>query len=177
MVFGGSLGALTTNEVGMELARRYAGVKGYEIIWGSGSGYYDEVKKRLEDEGLEADNIRLSAYIKDMPRILSACNLIISRSGALSTAETTMAGRAAIFIPSPNVTADHQYYNAKAVTDCGGGFIVRESDNTPLDVCRIVEELDADRDRIDAMEAASRSVAPVNATDIIYDVIMETYKK
>jgi UDP-N-acetylglucosamine--N-acetylmuramyl-(pentapeptide) pyrophosphoryl-undecaprenol N-acetylglucosamine transferase len=139
--------------------------------------YYDEITSRLESEGFRLDNVRISAFIRNMPEVLSAADLTVSRSGALSTAETTMEGRAAIFIPSPNVTADHQYYNAKAVADAGGAFIVRENDNTVPDVMRIIESLDADREQLRQMEKASRSVAPVHATDIICDTIMETYRK
>lgn len=177
MVFGGSLGSETTNTVGEEIAREYAGRKGYTVIWGTGSMYYDEITERFAREGFSPDNVRISAFIKNMPEVLSAADMTISRSGALSTAETTMEGRAAIFIPSPNVTADHQYYNAKAVADAGGAFIVRENENTVRDVMRIIRSLDSDREQIRQMEAASRSVAPVHATDIICDTIMETYRK
>jgi UDP-N-acetylglucosamine--N-acetylmuramyl-(pentapeptide) pyrophosphoryl-undecaprenol N-acetylglucosamine transferase len=111
-----------------------------------------------------------------MPLQLSASDLLISRSGALSTAETTMAGKAAIFIPSPNVTADHQYYNAKAVADEGGAIIVRESDDITDRVLSIVRELDSDRDILKSMSEASRKVAPTEATDIIYKTVMETYR-
>jgi UDP-N-acetylglucosamine--N-acetylmuramyl-(pentapeptide) pyrophosphoryl-undecaprenol N-acetylglucosamine transferase len=177
MVFGGSLGSETTNTVGEEIAREYAGKEGYTVIWGTGSMYYDEITERFARGGFSPDNVRISAFIKNMPEVLSAADITISRSGALSTAETTMEGRAAIFIPSPNVTADHQYYNAKAVADAGGAFIVREDENTVRDVMRIIRSLDSDRDQIKQMEAASRSVAPVDAADIICDTIMETYRK
>ena len=176
IVFGGSLGSETTNMVGETIAREYAGKEGYTVIWGTGREYYDEIKRRLDAEGFAPGNVRISSYIDDMPAQLSACDLIISRSGALSTAETTMAGRAAIFIPSPNVTADHQYYNAKAVADAGGAIIVREGDGITEKVLSIVKELDADRDVIETMSEASRSVAPVDATDIIYKTVMETYR-
>lgn len=177
MVFGGSLGSETTNTVAEEIAREYAGKSGYTIIWGTGSMYYDEITSRFAEEGFAPDNVRISAFIRNMPEMLSAADLSISRSGALSTAETTMEGRAAIFIPSPNVTADHQYYNAKAVADAGGAFIVRENENTVRDVMRIIGSLDKDREQIGRMEEASRSVAPVHATDIICNTIMETYSK
>ena len=178
MVFGGSLGSETTNRVGEMIARKYAGKDGYTVIWGTGKEYYEEVSERLNKEGFAPGNVRISAFIKNMPEVLSASDICISRSGALSTAETTMAGRAAIFIPSPNVTADHQYYNAKAVADVGGAVIVREDDDagvTAFRVLGIVEELDKDRDEIRRMEEASLSVAPVDAADIIYDEIMRTY--
>lgn len=176
MVFGGSLGSETTNMVGEAIAREFAGRPGYTVIWGTGRDYYEAIKKRLDSEGFAPGNVRISPYIDDMPAQLSACDLIISRSGALSTAETTMAGKAAIFIPSPNVTADHQYYNAKAVADAGGAIIVREGEGVTDRVLSIVKELDADRDVIKRMSEASAKVAPTEATDIIYRTVMETYR-
>lgn len=176
LVFGGSLGSDTTNQVGEAIAREYAGKAGYTVIWGTGKNYYDSIRERLDREGFAPGNVRMSAFIDDMPSQLSACDLLISRSGALSTAETTMAGKAAIFIPSPNVTADHQYYNAKAVADEGGAIIVRESEDITDRVLAIVKELDSDREVIGKMAEASRKAAPKEATDIIYNTVMETYR-
>ena len=88
-----------------------------------------------------------------------------------------MAGRAAIFIPSPNVTADHQYYNAKAVADAGGAIIVRENEDTAKKVMDEIRRLDADREKLEAMKKASRSIAPVDATDIIYNTVVQTCKR
>ena len=171
MVFGGSLGSATTNAIGEAVARKYADKEGYTVIWGTGNEYYDEISERLEEEGFAPDNVRISAYISDMPQTISASDIVISRSGALSTAETTMVGRAAIFIPSPNVTADHQYYNAKAVEDAGGALIIREGVDTADKVLDALADLDNNRDRIKAMAEASRSIAPVHATDIIYRTV------
>lgn len=176
MIFGGSLGSEMTNKIGEYLSRKYADKKGYTIIWGTGKNYYEYVKTRFDNENFAPSNLRISAYIKNMPEIISASDISISRSGAISTAEITMEGRAAIFVPSPNVTEDHQYYNAKAVVDIGGAFVVRESESTCEEVVKIVEDLDFDRDKIRKMEKASLSIAPVNAVDIIYDNIMETYR-
>lgn len=176
MVFGGSLGSETTNNIGEAVARKYADIKGYTVIWGTGKNYYQDIKKRMDDEGFSPSNVRISAYIENMPETLSASDISVSRSGAVSTAETTMEGRAAIFVPSPNVTADHQYYNAKAVADVGGAFVVRENEATCDDVLKIIDELDSDREKILSMEMKSHSIAPIKAAEIIYDTIMETYK-
>lgn len=176
-VFGGSLGSDTTNQIGISLIREYGGKEGYTIIFGTGSDYFEEVSAELKKEGLaDCANVRTSSYISNMPQVISASNLVVSRSGALSVAETTMAGRAAIFVPSPNVTADHQYYNAKAVADNGGAFIIRENENTAKAVLDKVKELDADRQQLEKMNAASAKLAPVNAAEIIYNTVMETYK-
>lgn len=175
-IFGGSLGSEMTNKIGESLSRKYADKAGYTIIWGTGKNYYEDIKARFDNENFAPSNLRLSDYIKNMPGILSASDISISRSGAISTAEITMAGRAAIFIPSPNVTEDHQYYNAKALADIGGACIVRENENTCKEVIKRVEDLDNNRENIRKMEKASLSIAPINAADIIYDKIMETYK-
>lgn len=175
LVFGGSLGSATTNSIGEALARKFADKDGFTLIWGTGNDYYEEIKNRLEEEAFSPRNVRILPYISDMPEMLSASDLSISRSGALSVAETTMAGRAAIFIPSPNVTEDHQYYNAKAVADVGGAYIVREENGVEgcvQAVEEIVEKLDGDRELLKKMQKASAASAPVNATDIIYENIV-----
>ena len=176
-VFGGSLGSGTTNEIGKNIIKEFGGRSGYTIVFGTGSDYYDEVRAELDREDLgEFSNVRVNPYIANMPQVLSASSLVISRAGALSVAEVTMTGTPAIFVPSPNVTADHQYYNAKAVADRGGAIIVREDDNTAQNVMKEILKLDTDRDRLKTMEKASAALAPVDAADIIYNRIMETYK-
>lgn len=178
MAFGGSLGSPCINEMGEEIIRKYGGVKGVSFIFGTGKGHYEETYRRLKEQGLaDFDNVHMSAYIDGMPRTLSASDVVISRSGALSVAEITMSGRAAIFVPSPNVTADHQYFNAKAVADNGGAFIVRESETSCEEVMDKLDSLLSDRELLRDMEAKSLALAPAKATEIIYDGIMESYAR
>lgn len=176
-VFGGSLGSTTTNEIGEAVIKEYGGRDDVVVIFGTGKDYYDEVMDKLKAAGLDKfDNVRVNAYISDMPTVLSASDLVVSRAGALSVAEVTMSNTAAIFVPSPNVTADHQYYNALAVETVGGAKIVRENEDTAANVLKEIIELANDKDKMEQMKKASKSIAPVSATDIIYDTIMETYR-
>lgn len=176
-IFGGSLGSETTNKIGEALIKEYGNKKGFVIIFGTGKEYYDEVRERLKSEGFgDCKNVRLMPYISEMAKVLSASDLVISRAGALSVAEVTMTSKAAIFVPSPNVTADHQYYNAKPVADAGGAVIVRESDETEMEVLRTVRKLAGDKKKLQEMGQNSVKIAPTNATEIIYKTIMETYK-
>ena len=176
-VFGGSLGSETTNKIGESLIKEYGGKAGFVIIFGTGKEYFEEVKARLHESKMDKfENIKLMPYIQDMPAVMSASDLVISRAGALSVAEVTASGRAAIFIPSPNVTADHQYYNAKAVADGGGAIIIRENDNTSEEVLKSVRELTKEGTELEKMGTLCAKCAPNEATDIIYKNIMETYK-
>ena len=115
-------------------------------------------------------------YISEMAKMLSASNVIICRSGALSTAEVTMAGRAAIFIPSPNVTGDHQYYNAKAVADNGGAVIITEDGDVELRVLNALKALRTDGALLEEMEEGSYKSAPVDAAKIICEEIISDVK-
>ena len=180
MVFGGSQGSDTTNVIGEALAEKFAEDKGVTLIWGTGERYYKNIQEAEADIVKNSDNIRVLPYISDMPKVLSAVDVSISRSGALSVAETTMAGRVGIFVPSPNVTEDHQYYNAKAVADVGGAFIVREdngAEDAVYQISDIIDKLRSDDELMQKMAAASKSAAPLRATEIIYETIMDTYKQ
>lgn len=177
MIFGGSLGSDTINNIGIGLIKKYSGKNGVTLVFGTGREYYDEVCEELSKQGVKlAENIHMAPYIDGMPRTLSASDIVISRAGALSVAEITMSGRAAIFVPSPNVTADHQYFNAKAVADVGGALLYRENDETESKVIAAVEELEKNPNKIQAMEEASAKLAPTEATNIIYNTIMENYE-
>lgn len=176
-VFGGSLGSDTINGVGLALIREFGKKKGYTVIFGTGKEYNEVVNNELKKiDADKFDNVRVNAFIADMPEVMSASDLVVSRAGALTVAETTMTGKAAIFVPSPNVTADHQYYNAKAVADNGGAVIVRENKDTANQVLEEVRRLVTDKDRLNEMSEASAKLAPTGAADIIYKHIAETYK-
>ena len=170
--FGGSLGAEKINEVAFELMLVLNGHPNVQMIFGTGKWYYQQVLDQAAERGIKIrENIRIKDYIEDMENYLAACDLVISRAGALSVAETTVCGKAAILIPSPNVTGNHQYYNAKAVADRGGAILLEEKNLTADDLIREVMKLKNDPQRTAEMSRPSRACAPVKALDIIYHTI------
>lgn len=172
--FGGSLGAEKINEVAFELMQVLNGHEGAAMVFGTGKWYYEETLKKASERGIEIkENIRIKDYIEDMENYLAACDLVISRAGALSVAETTVCGKAAVLIPSPNVTGNHQYYNAKAVADRGGAVLIEEKDLTAESLIREVMHLKNNNDLLVQMGCASRACAPDKALDIIYSTIKE----
>lgn len=175
--FGGSLGAEKINEVAFELMEALNGHENVMMIFGTGKWYYQQILDKAAERGIEIkENIRVKDYIEDMENYLAACDLVISRAGALSVAETTVCGKAAILIPSPNVTGNHQYYNAKAVADRGGAVLLEEKDLTAEGLIREVMQLKNNPELTETMGKASRVCAPVHALDIIYDTIMKNQK-
>lgn len=175
--FGGSLGSVKINEVARELIGLFNGHEGVSMIAGTGRWYYQEVMDLMAEDGIvPAENIRIKDYIETMDLHLLACDVVISRAGALSVAETTVCGKAAILIPSPNVTGNHQYYNAKAVADRGGALLIEERDLDIKDVVEDVMRLKNNPQLLKEMSEASRKCAPDKALDIICGKITEDYQ-
>lgn len=170
--FGGSLGAEKINEVAFELMETVNGQEKVMLIFGTGKWYYDATLQKAADRGIVIqDNVLVKDYLDPMEEYLAACDVVISRSGALSVAEVTVCGKASILIPSPNVTGNHQYYNAKAVSDRGGALLIEEKD---LDSRMIVEEVLKLRNHpelLKDMSEKSRACAPDEALNIIYKTI------
>lgn len=167
--FGGSQGAEKINDVAFDLLDAVNGHKGITFVFGTGSQYYEEILNKAKEKNIEIQpNVRVKSYINDMQNYLGAADLIISRAGALSVAETTVCGKASILIPSPNVTGNHQYFNAKSVADKGGAVLIEEKDLTSELLIEEVFRLKNEPDLLKKMSKASLECAPLDATEMIY---------
>lgn len=170
--FGGSLGAEKINDVAFDLMEAVNGQENVMLIFGTGKWYYEATLKKAEEKGVDIQqNILIKDYLDPMDQYLAACDLVISRAGALSVAETTVCGKASILIPSPNVTGNHQFYNAKAVADHDGAILIEEKDLTSEKVIQEVLRLKNNPEALEAMSKASRRCAPDKALDIIYETV------
>ncbi|WP_312353218.1 undecaprenyldiphospho-muramoylpentapeptide beta-N-acetylglucosaminyltransferase [Aminipila sp.] len=170
LCFGGSRGAGKINDVMINVAESLNGVKNISLYFVTGAAYYDSILKNMEDNGFKnGGNIHIKKYISNMQDYISAADLIISRSGALTVSEITVCGKASILIPSPNVTGNHQYFNAKAVADKGGATIVEEKDLSSESLLKIISHFKANPQKLKDMELASVKAAPSDATKIIYE--------
>jgi len=169
--FGGSLGAEALNKCMLSLMENFSS-KTADVVHchACGSRYYDAFKS--EAEAAEGNNIRLSEYIYDMPLYMSAADVVVCRAGAMTLSELSVMGKAAVLIPSPNVTDNHQYKNAKVIADGGGAFLVEEGDEMEKDVQNAIERLYGDKTLCKNMGAAMYSFARPEAGKTIYSEII-----
>lgn len=110
VVIGGSLGAKSINEKMKEIYKRLS--ENYQVIWQTGKKDFDLYKKLDKNE-----RVVILPFINRMDLAYSICDLLISRSGASTISEIVAQGIPAILIPSPNVTENHQYYNAMELVE------------------------------------------------------------
>ncbi len=169
MSFGGSQGAGKINDVMLASLAEFQKRKNMFVVFATGKYYYYSVCEEIKRQSLvTGDTVRVIEYIDNMPQYLAASDLVVSRAGALTISEITAIGRAAILVPSPNVTGNHQYYNAKSVSDAGGAILIEDGDFTEEYLKKQVFELMADRKKLAALEYSSKNAAQGDAADLIY---------
>lgn len=167
--FGGSGGAGRINKAMISVLEHVNGSDDTELYFGTGNAYYDAIQSELEDRKITpAENVHIMKYIDEMDKYLNAADVVISRAGALSLAEITVAGRCAILIPSPNVTGNHQYHNARAVADRDGAFLIEEKDLTDEGLIEKIMQLKNSPGLCDEMGRNARKCAHDSSAELIY---------
>ena len=169
LVFGGSLGAQVLNRETIRLIPHLNGTEA-KLVFVTGKRYYDQVKAELDTASCQ-DNVMLLPYADHMPQLLHAADLVISRAGALALAEITVCGKPSLLVPSPNVTNDHQYHNAKALSDTGAAIVVKEEEleSNESMLAYSVLKLMHNKEKLNAMSLAAVRLGKADAADIIYD--------
>lgn len=122
--------------------------------------------------GLEdCENAKLVEYIYDMPVQMEAADVIISRAGAMTVSELAMRKKASVMIPSPNVTDNHQYKNAKALYDRGATVLIEEKELSDGVLEGAVASLLSDSEKRKEMGEAVYSFSCADANKVIYEEV------
>ena len=122
LVLGGSLGARRINQL-IEKEIYNIVSKDLQIIWQCGKLYYHDYNHFTDGQV-----VQVVSFIDRMDLVYAAADFVISRAGASSVSELCLVGKPVIFIPSPNVSEDHQTKNAKAIVDKKGAILVKENE-------------------------------------------------
>ena len=152
-IVGGSLGSGTLNRsVRLWIEEGCPGGEDVEVIWQCGRYYKadtDAFMEKARAEGLGGGTLRYIHhfdFIKRMDLAYAAADVVVSRSGASSVSELCAAGKAVIFVPSPNVTEDHQTHNAMALVKKDAALLVKDAEAPERlmeEACRLVNDVQA----------------------------------
>lgn len=172
--YGGSLGAHAINATMLEYMDKYAKYHPeIRVIHAAGSREYESIKAEFEARGLDKyPHLELLEYIYNMPVVMSAADLVISRAGAMTVSELSLKGKNCILVPSPNVTNNHQYKNAKVLADANAAILIKESEYDADRMNQEIEMLFADPARCKKMSEDIRAFALSDANKRIYDEII-----
>ena len=157
VIFGGSGGALKLNLAAVEAFR---GTTPYTVV---------QVAGRRDFGRLSTENPRhvILEYVDDFWRYLGAADLVVSRAGAGSLFDIAAVGRAAVLVPFPFATGDHQLHNARYFTEKGAGELMMDAEVTAESLKGRVEVLLNDDDRREALARGMAALATPGATDAV----------
>lgn len=169
LITGGSRGALPINRAfvsSLDLLEKRK--KQLFIVHQTGERDYNAVRVAYEKRGIPSEVL---PFIDNMAERFAQADLIVCRSGAITVAEVTASGRAAIFIPFGASTDAHQTRNAAAMQDAGAARLLPQEELTPERLTtEIFALLDQPR-RIREMEERARGLARPRAVEDIVDVL------
>jgi UDP-N-acetylglucosamine--N-acetylmuramyl-(pentapeptide) pyrophosphoryl-undecaprenol N-acetylglucosamine transferase len=103
---------------------------------------------------------------------LAAAHLVITRAGASSVAELMVAGRPAFFVPLPVATDYHQYHNAEAIEDVGGGWVMTQEGFTPEALAARIETFLRLPSSLTTAALALASLGQPDAADRLADLVL-----
>ena len=177
----GSQGAKAMNEMTAELFRleQEAGFP-FRHIHAVGSYGWKWMPECVKKQGVDLGNtskITMQEYIYNMPTVMAAADVVISRAGASSCSEIAASGTPCVLIPSPNVTDNHQEKNARALERQGGAVVLLEKDCTAEVLFQTINDLLADKKRYDAMRRALYTMAVPDSAERLCNLMEQLVKK
>lgn len=170
IVVAGSLGSYTMNEKLKEfllLSRK----ENYQILYITGKNYYDSFVKGMT----YYPNIKILPYLDNLPGIMQNADLIVTRAGASTMSEILALSLPAIFIPSPYVANNHQFYNAKEIVDNNAGLMITEEELNGKVLFNIVKELLNDKKSYEIMKMNLKSLGKNDSCEIIVEALKELW--
>ncbi len=169
LVMGGSQGARSINRAAVE-AFAGNGERDFHVLHLSGQRDHEELAERLA-AAPHAEHYTLLAYEPDLGDVLAASDLVLARSGG-SIFEVTAAQRAAILVPYPHATADHQRANAAWMVEAGAAELIEDAALSSELLRERVGALLGDGERLSSMTSASASLAMPDAARRIADEVL-----
>jgi UDP-N-acetylglucosamine--N-acetylmuramyl-(pentapeptide) pyrophosphoryl-undecaprenol N-acetylglucosamine transferase len=106
-----------------------------------------------------------------MAERFAQADLIVCRSGAITVAEVSASGRAAIFIPFGASTDAHQTGNAQAMESAGASRLLPQDELTSERLTNEIFSLLDQPQKLQEMEERAHSLARPQAVEDIVDVI------
>ncbi len=169
-VMGGSLGARSINEAINKNIDAFKKNK-LQLIWQTGKLYADRAAKTEE----ERNNIWTNAFITRMEYAYAAADVVVARSGAMTIAELCVVGKAAVFVPYPFASEDHQAANALALVRKDAALMVRDAD-VESTLMKTILELIQNEKMIQELETNISRMGNTNADETIANEILKTIR-
>ncbi|MHB9147102.1 MAG: undecaprenyldiphospho-muramoylpentapeptide beta-N-acetylglucosaminyltransferase [Candidatus Amoebophilus sp.] len=176
LILGGSLGAQAISESIIKAAHIFE-KHTIQVILSTGNAYFTTIQ---QTDFLAFDkNFKVLPYIERMDLAFAAADIVVSRAGAISIAEIASAQKPAIFIPSSNVTADHQMKNVLPLVTKNAAILIKDNE-VPDKLVPAILELAKDKHRqrmlVENLGNCFKTHAAESIASLIEDLVQHTNK-
>lgn len=179
LIFGGSQGAQKINEAIITIIENKLN-KEYQIIWATGPKQYEIIKQELEKNNInieKIENTKIVPYIYNMEEVENISDLVVARSGAMTITEISNLGKPSILVPLPNVSNDHQMYNAKVLEKIEAAKIITNDSLNGEILNKTINSIIGDKSICKKMGENALKVSVTDVEEKIYKEVRKLVSK
>ena len=163
----GSLGSEKMNNILIKTMQLFD-KKEYEVLFITGKDYYEQIKEIKFPK-----NVHVEPYIENLIRVMKKTDLMVSRAGASTLSEIISLNLPSILIPSPYVTNNHQFKNAKDLIDNEAAVLIEEKDLNNEYLVKTIDNLINDEEKLNKIKENLNEFKIENSATLIYNNIKE----
>lgn len=172
LVIGGSQGAKTLNEFVVNNLDKFKKNNIYIThIWGE----KNKVEAKCFYDNLHDNDKKFYRYYtfvkKNISSLINSSDLVITRCGATIMAELSVLEKAAVFVPYPYASQNHQEKNSNIIQETDSGFVIK--DDQIVNQNDNIIELINDKNKLKMYGKNIGKLFPKNSTEKFIQVIKE----
>ncbi|MBD3226114.1 MAG: undecaprenyldiphospho-muramoylpentapeptide beta-N-acetylglucosaminyltransferase [Caldithrix sp.] len=170
LVFGGSQGAASINRGIWSMLEHKQWPDQFHLLWQTGKRQWADYRDRVKSLNIDATVL---PFIEHMNKAYTISEFAVCRAGAMTISELAAAGLPAIFVPLAHAAANHQYKNARAITEKGGGLIADDDVNLNENLQTCVHNLAYNEHLVQRMRESMGKLHHGDSANRIIDYIAE----
>jgi UDP-N-acetylglucosamine--N-acetylmuramyl-(pentapeptide) pyrophosphoryl-undecaprenol N-acetylglucosamine transferase len=116
----------------------------------------------------------IAPFFANITAKLAGAHLVIARAGASTIAELSCAALPAIFVPLPSSADNHQLYNATAICNEGGGWLMEQANFNAVSLAKHLQKLFENPTLLDKASNIARCLSTPDAAQKLAQYILHT---
>ena len=168
LVVGGSLGAAALNRAVLEAMRNLPVDARPNLQHQVGKSHWVDMQRQYEAHQIEA---MVVPFIEDMASAYAWADLVVCRAGALTVAEISAAGCAALFVPFPFAVDDHQTVNAEFLSKQNAALLIQQKELTAESLAQLWQRYAKDKTPLLMMAIKAKQQSMIGATEAVVEQI------
>ena len=170
LILGGSQGSKNLNRL---LPKALSQVENLSIKHQCGKNNFKDTENFYKENKIHEKELEIVDYIENIHHFYEWADIIICRAGALTVSEISASGSLGIFIPLPWAIDNHQFFNAKHLSDLNAGFLIEEDENLEKSLIKVLNDIkEENKEKLEKMKENSFKAAIKHPEEIILEEIM-----